>query len=131
MGCKVPQMKSVCTVLVLALGLGLGCQRGETSGASASVGVGPSTNEYAADIAALCDSVRRSGADELDVDARVVTIASWLGANLKTEDSRKFLVHIQPLTGEPKAVALESEARRVGLSGCALAAEWRVPAAVN
>jgi hypothetical protein len=34
-------------------------------------------------------------------------------------------VRIAPLTGEPKAKALEAEARRVGLGSCALAAAWR------
>ena len=69
----------------------------------------------------------RSGADRIDEEARALTIANWLGANLKTDESRKFLVQIQPLVGEPKATALETEARRVGLPGCALAAEWRTP----
>lgn len=118
-------MKSVCLVLALVCG----CQRGETSSGSSSgsepVAAGA---EYAADIAALCDSVKRSGADKIDADARTLTIANWLGANLKTPESRKFLVRIQPLAGEPKATALETEAHRVGLAGCALAAEWRTPA---
>ena len=116
-------MKSVCLlVLVLA-----GCQRGETSSEPGvrSAPVAPPSGEYAADIAALCDCVKRSGA--ADDDSRALTIANWLAANLKTPESRKFLVQIQPLAAEPKATALEAEARRVGLSGCALAAEWRTP----
>jgi hypothetical protein len=114
-------MKSVCLlVLVLA-----GCQRGETSSEPAVAPVAPPSGDYAADIAALCDCVKRSGA--ADDDSRALTIANWLSANLKTPESRKFLVQIQPLAPEPKATALEAEARRVGLPGCALAAEWRTP----
>ncbi len=107
------------------------CQRGESdSGAPAKTVVAAATpgSEYANDIAALCDSVARSGADKVDEDARTLTIANYLGANLKTAESRQFLVQIQPLVGEPKATALENEAKRVGLPGCALAAEWRTPA---
>ena len=118
-------MKSVCLLLLVLVG----CQRGDTSSEPAPRPVAPPNSEYAADIAALCDCVKRSGA--ADDDSRTLTIANWLAANLKTPESRKFLVQIQPLASEPKATALEAEARRVGLSGCALAAEWRTPPAVN
>jgi hypothetical protein len=80
---------------------------------------------YRSDIEKLCDVVARSGADQVPEGERQLPIANWLAANLETPESRKFLVHIQPLVGEPKAAALEAEARRVGLPGCALAAEWR------
>jgi hypothetical protein len=119
-------MKSA-ALLLLAL---VACQRGETdSGAPAKTVVAAAVpgSDYAKDIAALCDSVTRSGADKVDEDARTLTIANWLGANLKSAESRQFLVQIQPLVGEPKATALDNEAKRVGLSGCALAAEWRTP----
>jgi hypothetical protein len=46
---------------------------------------------------------------------------------LQTPESRQFLIKIQPLVGDAKADALEDEAKRVGLSGCALAAQWRTP----
>jgi hypothetical protein len=49
----------------------------------------------------------------------------WLGPHITTEDGHKYLVEIAPLQGEAKASALEAEARRVGLGGCPLAAEWR------
>jgi hypothetical protein len=118
-------MKSA-ALLLLAL---VACQKGETDSAPAAksvVAAAPGA-DYANDIAALCDSVTRSGADKVDEDARALTIANWLGANLKSAESRQFLVQIQPLVGEPKATALDTEAKRVGLSGCALAAEWRTP----
>ena len=80
---------------------------------------------YRADIVTLCDSVHLSGADEMPADQRWPVLAMWLGPHLKTEDAHAFLVRIQPLTGEPKARALEAEAARVGLDGCALATHWR------
>ncbi len=123
-------MTSVLPVL-LAFGL-LACQRGETEKGGSPQGIvatGAPGSEYAQDIAALCDSVARSGAT--DDDSRALTIANWLDATLKTPESRKFLVQIQPLAPEPKATALEAEARRVGLPGCALAALWRVPPAAE
>lgn len=119
-------MKAV-AVLLLAL---VACQRGETDAGAPthSVITAAPGSEYAVDIATLCNAVVGSGADKVDEDARALTIANYLGANLKTAESRKFLVQIQPLSGEPKATALDTEARRVGLPGCALAAEWRTPA---
>jgi hypothetical protein len=85
----------------------------------------PVTAEYKQDIANLCDVLHLSGADQLPPGDRSPSIAMWLGPNIKTDAGHKFLVAIQPLSGEPKATALELEARRVGLDGCALAAEWR------
>ena len=85
----------------------------------------PVTAEYKQDIANLCDVLHLSGADQLPPGDRSPSIAMWLGPNIKTDAGHQFLVAIQPLTGEPKATALELEARRVGLEGCALAAEWR------
>ena len=82
---------------------------------------------YKADIAALCDALQRSGAEEQTGRARQVTVAMWLGPNIKTETAHEFLIAIQPLQGEAKAVALENEAKRSGLAGCPLAAEWRTP----
>jgi hypothetical protein len=56
---------------------------------------------------------------------RPLAIAEWLGSHLQTDEAHQYLVKIQPLEGEAKAAALEAEARRIGLPGCALAAEWR------
>jgi hypothetical protein len=109
-----------------------GCQ----SGASDESKTGPSTatppagitKDYAADIEKLCDVIRLSGAPE--DDAQTLTTANWLAANLTTPESRKFLVSIQPLVGAKKADALDAEAKRVGLSSCALSTLWRKPNAV-
>ena len=81
---------------------------------------------YRDDIVTLCDCEHLSGADQMPDNERWPVIAMWLGPHLKTEAAHAFLVQIQPLTGEPKARALEGEAKRVGLGGCALAARWHV-----
>ena len=97
----------------------LGCQR---SAGSTGAPVAPA---YRDDIARLCDVVVQSGADRLPPGERALPIATWLGAHLETQEAHDFLIKIQPLTGEPKAVALDAEARRAGLTSCALSAEWR------
>lgn len=99
-----------------------------TAGSAGSAGPAPLTKEYAGDIGKLCDVMQLSNAiNEPEVDPRLTT-AQWLAANLATQESRLFLARIQPLDGAAKADALEAEARRVGLSACALAADWRKPA---
>lgn len=115
------------TIACLVLALALGCQQGDraTPSPTATAPAAAPSSDYARDIEALCEVATRSGADA--TDARTLTIANWLAANLKTPESRTFLVKIQPLGGEAKAQALETEAKRVGLAGCALAAEWRTP----
>ncbi|MDQ3364637.1 MAG: hypothetical protein M3680_04335 [Myxococcota bacterium] len=115
------------TSAVTASGVAAGSAGPAGSAGSAAGATGTGDPAYAKDIEALCDAFDRSGAAELPAHARQLTIAQWLPANLQTAASRDFLVRIQPLVGEPKAAALEAEARRVGLSGCRLAAEWRTP----
>ena len=83
------------------------------------------TDEYRADITTLCDVVSLSGADQKPKDERQLTIAMYLGPKIKTSAAHDFIVAIQPLAGEPKAAALEHEAKRVGLAKCELANEWR------
>lgn len=84
-----------------------------------------SATGYTGDIEKICDVVARSGTAEAASDERILLVANWLSANLETQEARDFLVHIQPLVGDDKARALDAEAKRVGLAGCALAAEWR------
>lgn len=83
------------------------------------------TDAYRTDITNLCDAMKLSGAMDKPEDERWVTIAMWLGPHVTTDGGREFLVAIQPLKGEAKALALETEAKRVGLTTCALAGEWR------
>jgi hypothetical protein len=83
------------------------------------------TPAYRADITTLCDVVKLSGSEDKPKDERWQVIAMWLGPQIKTTDGHEFLVAIQPLKGEAKALALETEAKRVGLTTCALATEWR------
>jgi hypothetical protein len=108
-------MKRIAVLLIAC-----GCQHGDGAAPKAEV-----NEAYRADIANLCDVVHLSEADKLPPGDRAPTIAMWLGPHIKTAEGRDFLVTIQPLVGESKAQALETEARRVGLPSCALAAEWR------
>lgn len=85
------------------------------------------TDGYRTDITNLCDAVRLSGAGEKPKDERWTHVAMWLGPNIKTSEGHEFLVAIQPLRGDTKALALDTEAKRVGLTSCALADEWRQP----
>ena len=112
-------LKLLSALLVVAA-----CQADEKSNAKAEV-VARSDTAYASDIRKLCDSIKLSGAEEYPKPERALPLANWLAANLETPESRQFLVKIQPLVGEPKAQALEAEAKRMGLDGCALASEWR------
>jgi len=107
----------------------LGCQSGagDAPASGQSVRAAPPGSGYAKDIEALCESVVRSGADKIEPEARTLTNPNWLAANLTTPESRQFLVRIQPLVGDAKASALDGEAKRVGLTGCSLATEWRSP----
>lgn len=117
--------------LCLALGLA-GCQEAKQTQTVEvdnttviSLPKAPLTDAYRADITTLCDVERLSGASEKPADERWTVIAMWLGPQIKTADGHEFLVAIQPLRGEAKALALDTEAKRVGLTGCALAATWR------
>jgi hypothetical protein len=96
-----------------------GCQR--SAGSTA-----PEVSEaYRQDIARLCDVVAQSGTGSQPSPDRTLAIATWLAGHLETSEAHDFLIRIQPLVGEPKAAALDAEARRAGLASCALAAEWR------
>jgi hypothetical protein len=108
-------MKQI-TWLIAGLAVVAGCQRSGGSTVSET---------YRGDIERLCDVVARSGADRLPAGERTLAIANWLASNLETREAHDYLIRIQPLTGEPKAAALDAEARRTGLARCALAGEWR------
>jgi hypothetical protein len=111
------------------------CQSGNAEQASPPRATGSSTvislpkadvtDGYRADITNLCDAVKLSGAEDKPKDERWTVIAMWLGPHITTEAGREFLVAIQPLKGEAKALALDTEAKRVGLAKCELANEWR------
>jgi len=87
----------------------------------------PVTDAYRSDIATLCDVVHLSDADQQPKNERWPIIAMYLGPHIKTSEAHDFLVAIQPLQGEAKALALETEGKRVGLAKCELANEWRQP----
>jgi hypothetical protein len=84
------------------------------------------TEQYRADITTLCDVVRLSGADQKPEAERWPIVAMYLGK--LEQEAHEFLVAIQPLGADAKALALETEAKRVGLAKCELANEWRAVA---
>ena len=86
------------------------------------------TDAYRADITTLCDVLHLSGAEDKPKDEQWQHVAMYLGPHITTDAGHEFLVAIQPLQGETKALALDTEAKRVGLAKCALADEWRHPA---
>lgn len=98
---------------------------GATNTTVISLPKAPVTDAYRADITTLCDAVRLSGAADKPEAERWPIVAIWLGPAIKTAEAHEFLVAIQPLQGEAKALALDTEAKRVGLESCALSAEWR------
>jgi hypothetical protein len=116
-----PAMKRI-ACLFAWLGVVASC-RGDRGSTAA-----PVSAPYRSDIENLCDAVVRSGADQRPSGEHPLLIARWLGTQIQTQEAREYLARIQPLVGESKAAALENEARRVGLPGCTLAAEWRTPA---
>ena len=108
-----------CALLVVCA-----CQSDEKSAKQAET-VARADQTYADDIRKLCDSMSLSGADKMEKLERVGPHSKWLGENLKTKAAQQFLIGLQPLQGEAKASALEAEAKRLGQTGCALAAEFR------
>jgi len=126
------------TRILLVVLTAAACQSGSTSAPPAPAPkAGPTipqpyvTDGYRNDITSICDVVKLSGADQEAPDARQAIVAMWLGPHITTDEGRKFLISIQPLQGSAKADALDGEARRVGLTGCTLAGEWRGSAAKN
>jgi hypothetical protein len=136
---RIPNVDSAAMTRVLLVVCALAaCQSGNTSPAPAPAPkAGPTipqpyvTDGYRNDITSICDVVKLSGADKEDPGARQAVIAMWLGPHITTDEGHKFLIAIQPLQGAAKGNALEAEAHRVGLGGCALASEWRGSGAVN
>lgn len=114
-------MKRFCLVLVCVLG----CQSDEKKPAPAPAPAASDDKTYAEDIGRLCNSMALSGADKMEKLERVAPHSKWLGENLKTKAAQEFLIKTAPLRGAARADAYEAEAKRVGLSGCALAAEFR------
>jgi len=111
----------------LALLVVSGCQSDDKPAKQQPASAAASSDDktYAEDIGRLCDSMSLSGADKMEKLERVAPHSKWLGENLKTKAAQDFLIKTSPLKGEERAAAYEAEAKRVGLSGCALAAEFR------
>jgi hypothetical protein len=79
---------------------------------------------YAKDVDKLCNALTLSGAMDQPEEARQLTVAKWLGANLETSEVHTFLVKLQGLAPADKVTALNAEAKKVGLDGCALSKAW-------
>ncbi len=105
---------------LLALVVVVACQSSEKATPGTAVDAA-----YKADIEALCDVVNRSGTADVDPGDRTMKIATWLGTQLKTQDARRFLSKIRPIKGPAKGEAIEAEAKRLGITTCPLADEWR------
>lgn len=80
---------------------------------------------FAGDMVNICRVAELSGADNAPPGERGVHTAVWLGSNVHSEDGRKFLGALAPLTGMAKADALDNMARALGIDACPLSAEWR------
>jgi hypothetical protein len=104
------------------------CQSGTppSSGSAASAASAePASADYATDVEHLCNALKYSGADQQPAGAHQMMVAQWLGPNLKTQEIHTFLARFQSLDPAAKKQALLDEARKVGLSGCPLADEWK------
>jgi hypothetical protein len=100
--------------------------RDPAPGASgAAPGPAAPLDDYAADVDRLCNAIHLSGADQQPAGAHQMMVAQWLPANMKTQKIHDFLAHFQDLRASDRRQALLDEAASVGLSGCALADEWK------
>lgn len=105
----------------------IGCQSGQSSesGGAPAPTSRATTNEYAGDIERLCNAMTLSGADKLPQGERMMPLAQWVAANLKTPEGKAFMLKTNQLPKGEHADVLEAEAARVGLAGCPLADFWR------
>ncbi|MCA9679757.1 MAG: hypothetical protein KC464_32295 [Myxococcales bacterium] len=92
------------------------CQKGDSSP--------PVAAGYRDDVSHICDVMSLSGADQQDEGSRTFIVASWLGANVTSEDGHAFLVRFQQTPDPDKPKVLRDEAKKVGLGDCALATMW-------
>ncbi len=117
----------------LCLVLAAACQSGDAKETPSNTAIvqlprAQVTDAYRADITTLCDVERLSGADQKPKDERWTVVAVFLGTQIKTPEGHEFIRAIKPLPPDAYALALETEAKRVGLAKCELANEWRAAA---
>jgi hypothetical protein len=104
----------------------IGCQSGEVGApAEGRRPTGATTSEYAGDVERLCNAMTLSGADKLPQGERMMPLAQWVAANLKTPEGKAFMLKTNQMPKGEHAEALVAEAKRVGLEDCPLAAYWR------
>jgi hypothetical protein len=77
------------------------------------------------DVERICNVLTYAGVADKSANQQLDAILEWLPRNIESEAGREFLGSIGNLEGTAKADALDAGARKVGLQGCPLAAEWR------
>ncbi len=82
-------------------------------------------SDYARDLDNICHSEERSGALARAEDERAMTVAQWLGGQIRTDEGRAFLGRFAQTNRNGKSQLLAEEAARLGLPGCPLAERWR------
>jgi hypothetical protein len=117
----------------LCLVLAAACQSGDAKETPSNTAIvqlpkAQVTDAYRADITTLCDVVRLSGADQKPKDEQWTVTAWFLERQIKTPEGHAFIAAIKPLPPDAYALALETEAKRVGLAKCELANVWRAAA---
>lgn len=77
------------------------------------------------DVERVCNVLTYAGVADKSPNEQLNAILEWLPRNIESEDGRNFLGSIAELQGNAKADALDAGARKVGLTDCPLALEWR------
>lgn len=118
------RMRIVAPVLFALLAMS--CHKIGPLGGDAAHGTNavPSTRHdaVALDVAALCDALSRSGADDprIDVAAQTRRRSDWLASNLKTAEGRGLAVElaVAAATGQSDAEMLRNAATAHGVASC-------------
>jgi hypothetical protein len=77
------------------------------------------------DLERICNVLAYTGVADKSANQQLDAILEWLPRSIESEDGRNFLGSIAELQGPAKADALDAGARKVGLTDCPLALEWR------
>ncbi len=132
-------MRFILAGIALGLALGAGCGKDEsktqvsrvqpskpsTPASDAAVNMS-APSAFHRDIHKICNAESLSGANEMENGYnRAMTVAKWLGENLRTPEGRRFLGETARL-GDPrkKAKALAAQAEKSGVASCPLVKTW-------
>lgn len=84
--------------------------------------------QFDQDIDRICHAEIRSGAIDMPAGySKSLTVAQWLGNNLRTDKGRKFLGELRKKYGSndnKKAAALAAQAKKSGVPDCPLVRTW-------